>query len=54
MSEDRNSSSSADKNEKVGRREQPAPTKEEVLNRPGIQEVLSVHQGWRADTRETK
>ena len=54
MSEDRNVGSSASKYEKVGRREQPAPTREEILNRPGIQEVLRVHQGWGVDTRETK
>ena len=54
MSNDRNSESSTDKGEKVGFQEISESERQEILNRPGTQEVLNVHQGWRIDTREKK
>ena len=54
MNKDRNSDSSLDKDEKVGYREISESERQEILNRPGTQEVLNVHQGWRIDTKEKK
>ena len=54
MSNDRNSESSTDKDEKVGFQEISESERQEILNRPGIQEVLKVHHGWKIETREKK
>ena len=50
MNKDRNSGTSHDKDEKVGYQEISESERQEILNRPGIQEVLNVHQGWKIDT----
>ncbi len=52
MNKGRNSDSSLDKDEKVGFQEISESERQEILNRPGIQEVLKVHQGWKIDARE--
>ena len=49
MDKDRNSGSSPDKDEKTGYREISESERQAILNRPGTQEVLNVHQGWRTD-----
>ena len=54
MNKDRDSGSSLDKDEKTSYREVSESERQEILNRPGTQEVLNVHQGWRIDTSEKK
>ena len=52
MNKDRIFDSPLDKDEKVGLLDMSELTEEEIgfLNRPGTQEVLNVHQGWKVDT----
>lgn len=51
MNKDRIFDSPLDKDEKVGLLDMSELTEEEIefLNRPGTQEVLNVHQGWKMD-----
>lgn len=52
MNKDRKYGATPDEGKKVGYQEISESERQEILNRPGIQEVLNVHQGWRIDTRE--
>ena len=52
MNKNRKSGATPDEEKKVGYQEISESERQEILNRPGIQEVLNVHQGWRIDTRE--
>ena len=54
MNDNPNAGSWVGNEEKTGRREMLDPTREEILNRPGIAEVLRVHQGLNVDEKETK
>ena len=51
MNKDRIFDSPLDKDENVGLLDMSELTEEEIefLNRPGTQEVLNVHQGWKMD-----
>ena len=54
MNKDRIFDSQFDKGERVGLLDMSELTEEEIelLNRPGTQEVLNVHQGWKIDKKE--